>query len=173
MGKPLNSFELLYEKRLHKNLTQILNDPTQPMRHYFDSRHSNWSGGFLLHITNTNHFKASILPSALSVLHPHTHTPPTHTHTHIHTDWNHSVCLILSVFDFVWFPIFNVKVTVRAISTMSSKLLVGLGPNLVMSIISQSVLWKNWITVFTVKVTAKVQYVSECLIPSECRIFCY
>ena len=50
------------------------------------------------------------------------------------------------------------------ISAMSSKLLVCLQPNLVLkySTISWSVLWKNWITAFKVKVTAKVQNVSEC-----------
>ena len=46
---------------------QIFNDPTHPMRHYFDSRRSNRSGRFLLPKTNTNHYKALFLPSALSV----------------------------------------------------------------------------------------------------------
>ena len=55
-----------YEKRLFKKLMQILNNPTHPVRHYFDSRHSNRSGRFLLHKTNTKHYKASFLPSALS-----------------------------------------------------------------------------------------------------------
>ena len=36
------------KKRLFKKLMQILNDPTHPMRHYFDSRRSKWSGRFLL-----------------------------------------------------------------------------------------------------------------------------
>ena len=47
-GMPLDSFKTLYEKRLFKRPMQILNDPTHPMRHYFDSRHSNRSGRFLL-----------------------------------------------------------------------------------------------------------------------------
>ena len=38
MGKPLDSFKTLHEKRLHRKLMQILNDPTHPTRHYFDSR---------------------------------------------------------------------------------------------------------------------------------------
>ena len=67
VGMPLDSFKTLYEKRQLKKLTQILNDPTHPMRHYFDSRHSNRSGRFLLPKTNTNRYKASFLPSALSV----------------------------------------------------------------------------------------------------------
>ena len=67
VGKPLDSFKTLHEKRLYRKLTQILNDPTHPMRHYFDSRRSNRSGRFLLPITNTNRYKASFLPSALSV----------------------------------------------------------------------------------------------------------
>ena len=51
------------------------------------------------------------------------------------------------------------------ISVVSSKLLVGLPPNLVWkySIIIRGVLWKNRITAFKVKVTANVQNVSECL----------
>ena len=67
MGMPLDSFKTLYEKRLFKTLMQILNDPTHPMRHYFDSRHSNRSRRFLFPKTNTNCYKASFLPSALSV----------------------------------------------------------------------------------------------------------
>ena len=67
MGKPLDSFKTLHKKRLYKKLKQILNDPTHPMRHYFDSRRSNRSGRFLLPRTNTNRYKASFLPSALSV----------------------------------------------------------------------------------------------------------
>ena len=58
---PLDSFKTLCEKWLFKKLMQILNDPTHPMRHYFDSRRSNRSGRFWLTKTNTN------LPSALSV----------------------------------------------------------------------------------------------------------
>ena len=46
VGMPLDSFKMLYEKRLFKKLMQILNDPTHPMRHYFDSRRSNRSGRF-------------------------------------------------------------------------------------------------------------------------------
>ncbi len=48
VGKPLDSFKTLHEKRLYRKLMQILNDPTHPMRHYFDSRRSNRSGRFLL-----------------------------------------------------------------------------------------------------------------------------
>ena len=51
------------KKRLFKKLLQILNDPTHPIRHYFDSRRSNRSARFLLLKTN----KASFLPSALSI----------------------------------------------------------------------------------------------------------
>ena len=57
MGKPLDSFKTLHEKRLYRKLMQILNDPTDPMRHYFDSRRSNRSGRFLL--PGTNCYKAS------------------------------------------------------------------------------------------------------------------
>ena len=64
---PLDSFKTPYEKRLLTKLMQILNDPTHPMRHYFDSRRSNRSGRFLLPKTNTNRHKASFLPSALTV----------------------------------------------------------------------------------------------------------
>ena len=67
MGMPLDSFKTLYEKRLFKKLMQILNDPTHPMRHYFDSRRSNRSGRFLLPRTNTNRYKALVLPAASSV----------------------------------------------------------------------------------------------------------
>ena len=51
------------------------------------------------------------------------------------------------------------------ISAVSSKLLVRLQPNLVSwySIISRSILWENGITASKIKVTAKVQNVSECL----------
>ena len=45
----------LHKKELYRKLMQILNDPTHPMRHYFDSRHSNRSGRVLLPRTNTNH----------------------------------------------------------------------------------------------------------------------
>ena len=67
VGKPLDSFKTLHKKRLYRKLMQILNDPTHPMRHYFDSRRRNRSGRFLLPRTNTNRYKASFLPSALSV----------------------------------------------------------------------------------------------------------
>ena len=67
VGKSLDSFRTLHEKRLYRKLMQILNDPTHPMRHYFDSRRSNRSGRFSLPKTNTNRYKASFLPSALSV----------------------------------------------------------------------------------------------------------
>ena len=46
VGKPCDSFSTFCEKRLLKKVMQILNDPTHPMRHYFDSRHSNRSGRF-------------------------------------------------------------------------------------------------------------------------------
>ena len=62
VGKPLDSFKTLYEKRLYRKLMQILNDPTHPMRHYFDSRRSNRSGRLLLPRTNTNRYKASFYP---------------------------------------------------------------------------------------------------------------
>ena len=45
------------EKRLLKKLMQMLNDPTHPMRHYFDIRCNNRSGRFLLPKTNTNHYR--------------------------------------------------------------------------------------------------------------------
>ena len=67
VGKPLDSFKTLHEKRLYRKLMQILNDPTHPMKHYFDSRRSNRNGIFLLPRTNTNRYKASFLHSALSV----------------------------------------------------------------------------------------------------------
>ena len=57
----------LYTKRNYRKLMHILNDPTHPVRHYFDSRRSNRSGNFLLPRTNTNRYKASFLPSAQSV----------------------------------------------------------------------------------------------------------
>ena len=64
------------------------------------------------------------------------------------------------------------------IFTISSKLLVCLQTNLVWeySTISQSVLWKNGITAFKVKVTAKVHNVGGCLSRwyiLNCRTFCY
>ena len=65
VGKPLESFKTLHEKRLYRKLMQILNDPTHPMKHYFDSRRSNRSGRFLL--PRTNRYKASFLPLELSV----------------------------------------------------------------------------------------------------------
>ena len=67
VGKPLECFKTLHEKRLYRKLMQILNDSTHPLRHYFDSRRSNRSGRFLLPRTNTNRYKASFLPSALSI----------------------------------------------------------------------------------------------------------
>ena len=73
--------QCLHEKRLYRKLIQILNDPTHPVRHYFDSSlylfsdvkifHSccyNRSGRFLRLRTNTNRYKASFLSSAVSVL---------------------------------------------------------------------------------------------------------
>ena len=38
VGKPLDSFKTLHEKRLYRKLMQILRDPTHPMRQYFESR---------------------------------------------------------------------------------------------------------------------------------------
>ena len=46
VGKPLDSFKTLHEKRLYRKLMQILNDPTHQMRHYLDSRRSNKSARF-------------------------------------------------------------------------------------------------------------------------------
>ena len=66
-GKPLDSFKTLHEKRPYRKLMEILNDPTHPVTHHFDSRRSNRSGRFLLPRTNTNRYKASFLRSALSV----------------------------------------------------------------------------------------------------------
>ena len=48
--------------RLFKKLMQILNDPTHPGRHYFDSRRSNKSGRFLLPKTNTNVIRPRTYP---------------------------------------------------------------------------------------------------------------
>ena len=62
MGKPLDSFETLHEKRLYRKLMQILNDPTNPIRHYFNSRRSNMSGRFLLPRANTNRIKPRFYP---------------------------------------------------------------------------------------------------------------
>ena len=45
---------------------QILNDPTHPVRHYFDSRRGVEDFYFPEQIQNR--YKASFLPSALSVL---------------------------------------------------------------------------------------------------------
>ena len=67
VGKPLDSLKTLHEKRLYRKLMQILNDPTHPTIHYFDSRRSNMSGRFLLLRTKTNRYKALLLSSALSV----------------------------------------------------------------------------------------------------------
>ena len=65
VGKPLDSFKTLHEKRLYRKLMQILSDSTCPMKHYFDSRRNNRSGRFLLPRTNTNCYKASFFPSAV------------------------------------------------------------------------------------------------------------
>ena len=66
VGKPLDSFKTLTEKRLYKKekkkRMQILNDPTHPMKHYFDSRRSNRRGRFLLWRTNINRYPASFYP---------------------------------------------------------------------------------------------------------------
>ena len=62
VGKPLDSFKTLHEKRLYRKLMQILNDSTHPMRHYFDS---NKREDFLLLRTNTNRYKALFLPLAV------------------------------------------------------------------------------------------------------------
>ena len=50
-------------------------------------------------------------------------------------------------------------------STLFSKILVRLQPNLVLlyDIVSWIIQYKNWVTVFKVKVTARVQNVSDCL----------
>ena len=68
------------------------------------------------------------------------------------------------VFQRDWFAVFRVKVTVRAHvikydSTISTELLIFLQPNLIgwYIIISLNVLCKNYIVVFKVKVTVKVQ----------------
>ena len=67
-GKAIWTVLRLYtqKKRPYRKLMQILYDPTHPMRHYFDSRHSNRSRRFLLLRTNTNRYKALFLPSTLS-----------------------------------------------------------------------------------------------------------
>ncbi len=67
VGKPLDSLRLYTKRDCTQKLMQILNDPTHPIRHYLDSRRSNMSGRFLLPRTNTNRYKVSFLPSALSV----------------------------------------------------------------------------------------------------------
>ena len=36
VGKPLDSFMTLHEKRLYRKLMQILNDPKHPIKHYSD-----------------------------------------------------------------------------------------------------------------------------------------
>ena len=58
------------------------------------------------------------------------------------------------------------------VSTVSSELLILLLQNLVWwyIIVSQSVLWRNCIAVFKVKVTAKLQNVNDCL--SRCLLNC-
>ena len=53
-GKATGQFKTLHEKRLYRKLKQILNDPTHPIRHYFDSRRSNRSGIFF---TSENKYK--------------------------------------------------------------------------------------------------------------------
>ena len=62
VGKLLDNF-----KTTRKETVQKTNANTHPMRHYFDSRRNNRSGRFLLPRTKTNRYKASFLPSALSV----------------------------------------------------------------------------------------------------------
>ena len=37
VGKPLDSSKTLHENRLYRKLMQMLNNPTHPVRHYFDS----------------------------------------------------------------------------------------------------------------------------------------
>ena len=54
VGKPLDNFKTSHEKRLYRKLMQILNDPTYPMRHDFDSRRSNRSGKIF---TSKNKYK--------------------------------------------------------------------------------------------------------------------
>ena len=60
VGKPLDSFKTLYEKRLYRKLMQILNDPTHPVRHYFGSRRSSRSGRF--NFTSENKYKPRFYP---------------------------------------------------------------------------------------------------------------
>ena len=84
-----------------------------------------------------------------------------------------------------WFTVFNVKVTVRDyIIKIWLYLLYLLNYWSICNqtwfwwynIISRSILWTNWITAYKAKVTAMVQYVSECLTGwhfLNCRIFCY
>ena len=55
-------FKTLHEKRLYRKLMQILNNPTHPMRHYFDSRCSNRSGRFLLPRTIQTGIKPCFYP---------------------------------------------------------------------------------------------------------------
>ena len=68
MGKPLDSFKTLYEKRLYGKLMQILNDPTHPMRHYSDSRRSNKSGRFVLARTYKPFIKPHFYPQLCQFL---------------------------------------------------------------------------------------------------------
>ena len=63
MGKPSDSFETLYGKRLHKQLMQIFNDPTHPTAWTTDA--ATGIEAFFFPKTNTNRYKASFLPSAL------------------------------------------------------------------------------------------------------------
>ena len=67
VGKPLDSFKNLHEKRLYRKLTQILNDHTHPMRRYFHSRSNNRSGRFYFREQIQIVIKPRFLPSALSV----------------------------------------------------------------------------------------------------------
>ena len=80
VGKPLDSFKTLHKKRLYRKLMQILNDPTHPVRHYFDGRRSNRSRRFLLPRTNTNRiyprlsqFLMKIIPSLTECAHASRH----------------------------------------------------------------------------------------------------
>ena len=64
------------------------------------------------------------------------------------------------------------------VPTVSSKFLILLLQNLVLQciIISQSVLWRNWIVVFRIKVTAKFQNANDCLSRCcllKCWTLCY
>ena len=68
VGKPVDSFQTLHEKRLYRKTNANINDPTHPMRHYFDSRPSNKSGRFLLPRIISNRYKASFFENNFKTL---------------------------------------------------------------------------------------------------------